>query len=137
MELINIYIMIMVLLSLSYIYTLIMLSVQVSITCIVHDLGVLGVIWKIQVIGSSQDLRVVCSYFMDLGSPSKTIVHLLLIREMTFFLSSKWVSHGECTSVYSYILDKTYGESWYWLSSRHDSPNYYATWALNFERILS
>ena len=23
-----------------------------------------------------------------------------------------WVSYGECTSVYGYILDKTYGESW-------------------------
>ena len=35
------------------------------------------------------------------------------------------------------ILDKTYGESWHKVINCHDSPNYYTSWTLNLEMILS
>ena len=34
-------------------------------------------------------------------------------------------------------LDNTYSESWRKTINCHDSPSYYTTWTLNFERILS
>ena len=37
-----------------------------------------------------------------------------------WFWSSGWGSYGECTSVYGYILDTTYGESDIWLLGSHD-----------------
>ena len=29
-------------------------------------------------------------------------------------------SHSKCTNVHGYILDKTHGKSWHWLSDNHD-----------------
>ena len=49
----------------------------------------------------------------------------------------RWSSHDECTSVYSYTMNMTYDESYHKVIDCHDSPNYYTSWTLNFERILS
>ena len=57
---------------------------------------------------------VVNNRFIDLGNLSNVVIHYLLIGEMTsfgyrdeFFMIHKW------TTMYGYILYKTYGESWH------------------------
>ena len=48
---------------------------------------------------------------MGLGNPLEVVVHHLL-SEGWLVLAIMMGFHGECTSVYGYTLDKTYGESW-------------------------
>ena len=57
---------------------------------------------------------------MDLGDLYEVVVYYILIERMV--LINEWVFHGEYTSVYGHMLDKTYGESWHWLSSSYDLP---------------
>ena len=49
--------------------------------------------------------------FMGFGNLLETIVHHLLIGGMIGFdHQDEFFSHGVCSNVYDYTLDKTYGE---------------------------
>ena len=48
---------------------------------------------------------------MGLGNPLEVVMHHLLIGGMIGLGYRDGFSHGECTNVYDYTLDRTYGES--------------------------
>ena len=52
------------------------------------------------------------SLFMDLSDPLEAIVTFLPISGMTYLHHQEWVSQGECTSLYGYILGMMYEMSW-------------------------
>ena len=96
------------------------LSIHAHITCIVYNLEALWVGLRIQVIGplQSDKLFTVNSWILQSHRDCSALPHNWK-DDLSY--SSRWVSNGECTNVYGFILDKIYGESWHKVVSCHDS----------------
>ena len=71
---------------------ILILNINVCITCIVYDYGVLWVIRKIQVMGFVARLMSCSQLIYELNNPYETIVFYLIIGGITCFWLSWWLS---------------------------------------------
>ena len=79
-----------------------------------------------------------CSQFVHrFGQPNRDCSALPPNLKVDLYWPLGWVSHGECTSIYDCILDKTYRDSWCKVIDCCDSPMHYIALTFNFERIFS
>ena len=112
------------------------LNIQTHITCIVHDLRVLRVAQKIQVMVPWKMISC-SSQFMDLGNPIKIIMHYPLIRGMTYLDCQEgipMVSAVVCMGTHS---TKPMINHDVRLLSCHDLPSFSIVQTLNLEILLS
>ena len=106
-------------------------SIQVYITCIVHDLNALKVTENLSHMFLVSNW-IVHSKFMDFNNSFEILVYYFLIGKMTGF-----GSYGEYITcmVMHLIRLRVSNEISYWIVM--PLPSYYIGWTLNFERILS